>query len=151
MLPIPKTRSSMTDEGVLVAVTTEPKPSIFARFKKQNKDKPPKKEKKPKEKKEKKPKEKKEKKPKEKKEKQAKRSNVVDEDSVKSASPSPLMSIFQAKEKKKPRSEYQSEIDQLTDELKQTKQLLAEAQQKNSLVQEKLDRLKRWAASPPAV
>jgi hypothetical protein len=138
----------MTDQGVLVAGTTEPKRSMFDRFKKQNKDEQPKKEKKPKEKKEKKPKEKKEKKPKEKKEKQVKLASVADEDSAKSAAHS-LMSIFHAKEKKKPRSEYQSEIDQLTEELKQTKQQLADAQQKGTVVQEKFDRLKRWAASPP--
>lgn len=141
MLQRPKPSAIMTDDGVLVAAgTTEPKPSLFARFKKQSKEKKARKEKKPITNKN--PK-------KSKKEKPAKKNKSVEDDSVKAAAPSPLMSIFHTAEKKKPRSEYQSEIDQLTDELKQTKQQLAAAQERNAIIQEKFDHLKRWATSPP--
>lgn len=129
------THFTMTDGGVLVA-GSEPKPSMFARFKKQNKGKKEKKEKKPR-------KEKKAKKEKK------KASQVADEDSLKeSAAPPTLLSIFQT-EKKKPRSEYQAEIDQLNEELKQTKEQLSQAQDRASAAQAKFDRLKRWATTPP--
>lgn len=63
---------------------------------------------------------------------------------------SSIKNIFQ-KEKKKPRAEYQEEIDVLTAELAQTKDDLAATKRQLAQSQSKFNELRRWALNPPVM
>lgn len=94
------------------------------------------------------PKPKKEKKAK--KEKKPKKATPKPAEPKKDGSVSSGLGLFQ-KEKKKPRAEYQEEIDALSEQLTRAQNDLASTKQQLSQSQSKFNELRRWARNPPVM